>query len=89
MPVPNARDRLPTSDALLAFILRYIQVPSRRDEFKVDTQRQDEFLLLFGLTHRVRRLAQAYLRLRKGDFEVEGQILVRSALEHAVTAQWA
>lgn len=89
MPVPNARDRLPTSDALLAFILRYIQVPSRKHEFKVDTQRQDEFLFLFGLTHRVRRLAQAYLRLRKGDFEVEGQILVRSALEHAVTAQWA
>ena len=89
MPVPNARDRLPSPDALLAFILRYIQVPSRKDEFKVDSQRQDEFLFLFGLTHRVRRLAQAYLRLRKGDFELEGQILVRSALEHAVTAQWA
>jgi hypothetical protein len=89
MTVPNARDRLPTPEALLAFILRYIQVPSRREEFRVESARQDQFLLLFGLTHRVRRLAQAYLRLRKGDFEVEGQILVRSALEHAVTAQWA
>lgn len=50
---------------------------------------QDDFLLLFGVVHRVRRLAQSYLRLRKAGFEVEGQILVRSALEHSVTAQWA
>src|SRR6187431_990101 len=89
MPIPNARDRLPSSDDLLAFILRYIQVPSRKPKYAIESARQDEFLFLFGLTHRVRRLAQGYLRLRKGDFEVEGQILVRSALEHAVTAQWA
>ena len=84
-----AKDRLPPVDDLLAFILRFVQDPGRREEMVVPKERREEFLLLFGLTHRVRRLAQAYTRLTKGGFEVEGQILVRSAMEHAVTAQWA
>lgn len=82
-------ERMPKVDDLLAFILNYIQIPARRTEFKVASEKQREFLLLFGLTHRVRRLAQSFLRLRKDGFDVEGQILLRSALEHAVTAQWA
>lgn len=85
----NGGDRLPAVDDLLSFILRFVQVPSRRESFYPLDDRQQDFLLLFGLTHRVRRLAQSYLRLRRAGFEVEGQILVRSALEHAVTAQWA
>jgi hypothetical protein len=89
MASTKVQDQLPSVDALLAFTLRYIQDPGRRDEIEVAPEKQEEFLLLFGLTHRVRRLAQAYIRLRKGGFELEGQILVRSALEHAVTAQWS
>jgi hypothetical protein len=85
----NGGERLPPVDELLAFILRYVQVPSNRAEFRPLDDRQQDFLLLFGLTHRVRRLAQSYLRLRRDKFEVEGQILVRSALEHALSAQWA
>lgn len=49
----------------------------------------NDFLTVYGLIQRVRRLAQSYLRLRKGGFSSEGGILVRAAMEHAVTAQYA
>ncbi|MBN9239111.1 MAG: hypothetical protein J0J03_05490 [Leifsonia sp.] len=89
MPSPAARDRLPSQEDLLKFILRYVQEPRVRDRYLPADGMDDDFLLLFGVAHRVRRLAQSYLRLRKAGFNNEGQILVRSALEHAVTAQWA
>lgn len=89
MPSSDARDRLPSQDNLLKFILRFVQEPKVRDRYVPADGMDEDFLLLFGLVHRVRRLAQSYLRLRKAGFENEGQILVRSALEHAVTAQWA
>ena len=50
---------------------------------------QSEFLLLFALVQRVRRLTQAFLRLQRSGFVSEASLLVRAALEHAVTAQWA
>lgn len=45
--------------------------------------------MLGGLIDRVRRAARGYLLLEKRGYAVEGRALVRSALEHAVTAQWA
>ncbi|WP_448808358.1 hypothetical protein [Agromyces bauzanensis] len=45
--------------------------------------------MLYGLIKRVQRLAQAYMRLRRLGFGSEGEVLVRSALEHSATAQYA
>lgn len=72
-----------------AFLLRFIQAPSRRATIRVPAENKHDYLFLFGLIQRVRRLAQAYLALRRVGFANEGDILVRSALEHAVAAQWA
>ena len=80
---------LPPVDQLRTFILRCIQSPAKRENYQLPPGRRSEFLLLIGMCLRVRRLAQAYNRLERGGFAVEGQVLVRSALEHAVTAQYA
>ncbi|SFS07620.1 hypothetical protein SAMN04487846_2261 [Microbacterium sp. cf046] len=72
-----------------AFLLRFIQDPKHPDGITVPPENQREFLMLFGLIQRVRRLTQAYLRLERDGFLSEGSVLVRAALEHAVIAQWA
>ncbi|MFJ2980599.1 DUF5677 domain-containing protein [Curtobacterium sp. NPDC087082] len=48
-----------------------------------------DFRVLGGVLERVRRAAYAYLVLDRRGFAVEGRFMVRSAIEHAVTAQWA
>lgn len=80
---------LPPREALDAFILRFIQDKRHPESVKVLPEYRDDFLMLYGLIQRVRRLAQAYLRLRKQGFSSEGGVLVRAAMEHAVTAQYA
>ncbi|MFC7925474.1 hypothetical protein [Microbacterium laevaniformans] len=81
--------KLPPTDELVAFILRHVQDVPHRAGVEIPTENVPDFRMLYGLTQRVRRLARAYMKLRKAGFGSEGQILVRSALEHAVTAQWA
>ena len=80
---------LPPVELLRTFILRCIQSPTNRENYKLPPGRRPEFLLLIGICLRVRRFAQAYNRLERGGFSVEGRVLIRSALEHAVTAQYA
>lgn len=80
---------LPPREALDAYILRFIQDKRHSEGVDVLPEYADDFLTLYGLIQRVRRLAQSYLRLRKQGFSSEGQILVRAAMEHAVTAQYA
>jgi len=72
-----------------SFILRFIQDVRHREQVILPAENGEEFLLLYGLIQRVRRLAQAYLCLVKSGFANEGTVLIRSALEHSVTAQWA
>lgn len=71
------------------FILRFVQDADHPDGYTVAAENELEFRLLFGLIQRTRRYAQAVTRLRTSGFSVEARVLVRSALEHAVTAQWA
>ncbi|MHA6668609.1 hypothetical protein ACX3O0_07040 [Homoserinimonas sp. A447] len=80
---------LPSDVEMRAFLLRFIQDARHRELITVPTDNEREFLVLFGLVQRVRRLAQAYLRLDSAGFGNEASALVRAALEHAVTAQWA
>lgn len=79
---------LPTRDQMLGFILRFIQDGNRDDEVIVKREFHGDFIVLFGIIQRVRRLSQAWVRLEKAGFSVEARMLVRAALEHAVTAQW-
>lgn len=87
-PVSPVSD-LPSVEQLKRFILRCIQAPSKKMSFSYPSVRRMEFRMLIGICLRVRRLAQAYLRLERAGFSPEGRVIVRSALEHAVTAQWA
>lgn len=80
---------LPSDTDMRAFLLRFIQDANHREMVTVPTANEREFLVLFGLTQRVRRLAQGYLRLERVGFVSEARLLVRAALEHSVTAQWA
>lgn len=72
-----------------SFLLRFVQDARHPERIEVPSENSREFLVLFGLVQRVRRLTKAYLRLERGGFVSEGSLLVRSALEHSVTAQWA
>lgn len=80
---------LPSDEDMRVFLLRFIQDTKHRDMVTVPNVNEREFLVLFGLTQRVRRLTQAYLRLERAGFVSEASLLVRAALEHSVTAQWA
>ncbi|WP_085369575.1 DUF5677 domain-containing protein [Leifsonia sp. NCR5] len=70
-------------------MLRFIQDREHADGIRVLDEYGWDFRILGGLIERVRRAARAYLLLEKRGFEAEARPLVRSALEHAVTAQWA
>lgn len=80
---------LPEIHRLNAFLLRFRQDAKHVDEFRVRSESGSDFELLIGIVTRVRRLTGAYLRLHKVGFAAEGEVLARSALEHAVTAQWS
>lgn len=80
--------KLPPSDQLLSFLVRYVQDAKRGESIDVPFGNRDDYLILFGLFQRTRRFAAAYLRLHKKGFQIEGIPIVRAALEHAVTAQW-
>lgn len=80
---------LPDRDHLKGFILRFLQQENRGDEVSVANPFQEDFILLFGLLQRVRHLARCHLALSKDGYGSVGRVLVRAALEHSVTAQWA
>ncbi|WP_202567675.1 hypothetical protein [Agreia sp. COWG] len=68
---------------------RYVLDRDHADEIRVRDESAWDFRVLGGVLERVRRAAHAYLVLDQRGFAVEGRFLVRSAIEHAVTAQWA
>lgn len=70
-------------------MLRFLQDKEHADGIRVLDEYGWDFRVLGGLIERVRRAARAYLILEKQGFAAEGRALVRSALEHAVTMQWA
>lgn len=81
---------IPPTEQLQGFILRFIQDPKHRsDGASIPSENYRDFSLLYGLVKRVQRLAHAYMKLRRLRFASEGEVLVRAALEHAVTAQYA
>lgn len=80
---------LPYILRLSAFLLRFRQDSKHDDRFEVQVGNGSDFELLIGIVTRIRRLTGAYMRLHKAGFTAEGEVLARSALEHAVTAQWA
>ena len=70
-------------------MIHFIEDKGHADGISVLPEYAWDFRVLGGLIERVRRSARAYLLLEKGGYAAEGRALVRSALEHAVTAQWA
>ncbi|MCU0151352.1 DUF5677 domain-containing protein [Curtobacterium poinsettiae] len=85
---PRARP-LPTRDELSPWMTRYVLDRDHADEIRVRDESAWEFRVLGGVLERVRRAARAYLVLDRRGFAAEGRFIVRSAIEHAVTAQWA
>lgn len=80
---------LPGKKELLPWVTRYVLDRDHADEIRVRNESAWDFRVLGGLLERVRRAAHAYLVLDQRGFAVEGRFMVRSAIEHAVTAQWA
>jgi hypothetical protein len=80
---------LPSRAEMSRFLLRFIQNRRHRDAIDILPAYAWEFRVLGGLIERVRRSARAYIALETRGFAAEGRILVRGALEHALTAQWA
>lgn len=80
---------LPGKQELLPWVTRYVLDRDHADEIRVRDESAWDFRVLGGVLERVRRAAHAYLVLEQRGFAVEGRFLVRSAIEHAVTAQWA
>lgn len=80
---------LPRRNELLPWMIRFIDDKEHAEGISVLPEYAWDFRVLGGLIERVRRAARAYLLLEKGGHAAEGRALVRSALEHAVTAQWA
>lgn len=80
---------LPTRNAVMPWVRRYVADERHSAGVQVDEEHAWDFRVLGGLLERVRRAAGAYLLLERDGFAVEGRALVRSALEHAVIAQWA
>lgn len=81
--------QLPNREALLPWVIRYVQDRDHANSIQVLPESAWDFQVLGGILERVRRAARAYLVLEKRGYGVEGRFLVRSAIEHAVTAQWA
>lgn len=80
---------LPPRQITAPWVLRFVQDRHHRDGIHLDADSAWEFRVLGGLVERVRRAAKSYLLLEKHGYAAEGRVLVRSALEHAGTAQWA
>lgn len=80
---------LPSRHEVLPWVTRYVLDRDHADEIRVRDENAWDFRVLGGVLERVRRAAHAYLVLDRRGFAVEGRFMVRSAIEHAVTAQWA
>lgn len=70
------------------FIVLFLQYGKQEEAVTVETRHVEAFLPVYSLSQRVRRYARAYLKLERDGMGPAGRPLVRSALEHAVTAQW-
>lgn len=81
--------QLPDRDSLSPWMIRYLQDRDHANGIEVRQESAWDFHVLGGILERVRRATKAYLVLEKRGYGVEGRFLVRSAIEHAVTAQWA
>lgn len=79
---------LPDPQRMKSFVLRYLQQENRGSEVIVDQAFDRDFVVLFGLLQRVRQLARCHLMLSRDGHGPIGRVLVRAAIEHAVTAQW-
>lgn len=69
--------------------IRHVATALPRDNFELPAEHAEDFLLLYGICLQSARFADAYMTLRGTNHEHEGQVLARSAFEHAVTAHWA
>lgn len=70
-------------------MLSSVQRLRRLAEVDVPVTGYDEFVVLFGLIAQTHRFADGYLKLRAKGLGREGHALIRGALEHSVTAQYA
>jgi len=80
---------LPPVERLRSAILYCNQIHTRKPEYTVVRDDRRAFVHLIGVLLRVRRFAQASTLLDKRGFGPEARVLVRAAIEHAVTAQYA
>lgn len=79
----------PSESDLTAWIRECVEDLKGREEFAVKAPDQQEFFLLYGLCAQSIRCADAYLVLVDANMQREGVPVVRTALEHVLTAQWA
>ncbi|MFE6995050.1 DUF5677 domain-containing protein [Microbacterium sp. NPDC057659] len=75
-------------DALGEFIDECIEYFRFDDGVEVRKDRVRQFQMLFGLCAQVIRYAKGWKSLLSAGLPIEGRLLVRSAIEYAVTAQY-
>ncbi len=79
---------LPLRQLLQGLLLRFIRYRDTEEQVTVLEEHAGVFPGVYGVCQRVRRYTHAYLTLSRKGMGPEGHLLVRAALEHAVTAQW-
>ncbi|MBQ9917135.1 MAG: hypothetical protein IJO71_08045 [Microbacterium sp.] len=82
-------DRMPDPLALEAFVHRCIEVFASREQHRMPRSSARAFRMVFGLCVQTVRYAEAYMALVKSQLSLEARVLVRCAIEHAATAEYA
>lgn len=78
----------PTEDQFRAWIARSWVLLLEGETFVVSAEKADQFGLLWGPCAQAIRYATAWAALSATSHAHESDVLARSALEHALTAQW-
>lgn len=78
----------PTEDQLREWIATAWQLLANADTYEVRAEAADRFKFLWGPCAQAVRYATAWSSLSRTEHRRESDVLARSALEHALTAQW-
>jgi hypothetical protein len=89
MSSDGAQSQLPDADKLVTFMRSCIADFATRRTRHISEARAREFKMTFGCCVQTVRYAEAYLVLCENGLSLEARAPARSALEHAVTAEYA